>query len=56
MVVYSVRRESKDCSVRVGGESSTMGRAGVTRRPPIVMDMGDVGVTIVIEVEDKVGL
>ena len=45
--VYCWRIFWKDVSVGVGVEASTTGKAGVTSRPPILMDMGGVGVLMV---------
>lgn len=40
----------KDASVAVGGDASTTGRAGLTMRPPMVMDMGEAGVAAMVVV------
>ena len=45
--MYCWRIKLKDVSVGVGGDASTMGRAGLTTRPPIVTDMMDAGFDII---------
>ena len=38
----------KDCSVVVGGDASTIGKAGETSLPPIVMDIGGADAVVVV--------
>ena len=45
----------KDFSVVVGGDASTIGNAGETSLPPIVMDMGGADAAVVVMVCSRFG-